>query len=74
VEVAVRLGEPEEDSEDLRYLRLLSTSTECSVTAEPSPEPATQGVSIWGFDEGIAWEAFFVYAEFVEFLESLYDQ
>lgn len=33
--------EPEEDSEDLRYLRLLSTSTECSVTAEPSPEPAT---------------------------------
>ncbi|KAJ5131304.1 uncharacterized protein N7515_007343 [Penicillium bovifimosum] len=33
--------EPEEDSEDLRYLRLLSTSTECSVTAEPSPEPTT---------------------------------
>ena len=33
--------EPDEDSEDLRYLRLLSTSTECSVTAEPSPEPAT---------------------------------
>jgi hypothetical protein len=33
--------EPDEDSEDLRYLRLLSTSTECSVTAEPSPEPRT---------------------------------
>lgn len=33
--------EPDEDSEDLRYLRMLSTSTECSVTAEPSPEPAT---------------------------------
>ncbi|OQD79925.1 hypothetical protein PENANT_c042G05198 [Penicillium antarcticum] len=33
--------EPDEDSEDLRYLRLLSTSTECSVTAEPSPEPMT---------------------------------
>ncbi|KAJ5361721.1 C6 transcription factor [Penicillium brevicompactum] len=33
--------EPDEDSEDLRYLRLLSTSTECSVTAEPSPEPST---------------------------------
>ncbi|CEO59169.1 hypothetical protein PMG11_03854 [Penicillium brasilianum] len=33
--------EPEEDSEDLRYLRLLSTSTECSATAEPSPEPTT---------------------------------
>ncbi|KAJ5167289.1 uncharacterized protein N7482_006070 [Penicillium canariense] len=33
--------EPGEDSEDLRYLRLLSTSTECSATAEPSPEPAT---------------------------------
>jgi hypothetical protein len=33
--------EPDEDSEDLRYLRLLSTSTECSVTAEPSPEPTT---------------------------------
>lgn len=33
--------EPDEDSEDLRYLRLLSTSTECSATAEPSPEPAT---------------------------------
>lgn len=33
--------QPDEDSEDLRYLRLLSTSTECSATAEPSPEPAT---------------------------------
>ncbi|KAJ6098448.1 hypothetical protein N7499_002822 [Penicillium canescens] len=33
--------EPDEDSEDLRYLRILSTSTECSVTAEPSPEPTT---------------------------------
>lgn len=33
--------DPDEDSEDLRYLRLLSTSTECSATAEPSPEPAT---------------------------------
>lgn len=33
--------EPDEDSEDLRYLRLLSTSTECSATAEPSPEPTT---------------------------------
>ena len=33
--------EPDEDSEDLRYLQLLSTSTECSATAEPSPEPAT---------------------------------
>ncbi|CAG8924077.1 unnamed protein product [Penicillium salamii] len=33
--------EPDEDTEDLRYLRLLSTSTECSVTAEPSPEPST---------------------------------
>ena len=33
--------EPDEDSEDLRYLRMLSTSTECSVTAEPSPEPTT---------------------------------
>lgn len=33
--------EPDEDTEDLRYLRLLSTSTECSATAEPSPEPAT---------------------------------
>jgi hypothetical protein len=33
--------EPDEDSEDVRYLRLLSTSTECSATAEPSPEPTT---------------------------------
>ncbi|KAJ5089311.1 hypothetical protein N7532_007995 [Penicillium argentinense] len=33
--------EPDEDTEDLRYLRLLSTSTECSATAEPSPEPTT---------------------------------
>lgn len=33
--------DPDEDSEDLRYLRLLSTSTECSATAEPSPEPIT---------------------------------
>ncbi|KAJ5491301.1 hypothetical protein N7539_002868 [Penicillium diatomitis] len=33
--------EVDEDSEDLRYLRILSTSTECSVTAEPSPEPTT---------------------------------
>lgn len=33
--------EPDEDSEDLRYLRMLSTSTECSATAEPSPEPST---------------------------------
>ncbi|KAJ5641964.1 hypothetical protein N7490_005964 [Penicillium lividum] len=33
--------EPDEDSEDLRYLRMLSTSTECSATAEPSPEPTT---------------------------------
>lgn len=33
--------EADEDSEDLRYLRMLSTSTECSATAEPSPEPST---------------------------------
>ncbi|KAJ6160555.1 hypothetical protein N7470_003951 [Penicillium chermesinum] len=33
--------ELDEDTEDLRYLRLLSTSTECSATAEPSPEPVT---------------------------------
>ncbi|KAJ5161860.1 hypothetical protein N7492_007252 [Penicillium capsulatum] len=33
--------EPDEDSEDLRFLRILSTSTECSATAEPSPEPTT---------------------------------
>ncbi|KAH2067024.1 hypothetical protein KXW21_005134 [Aspergillus fumigatus] len=30
-----------EDSEDLQYLRLLSTSAECSATTDPSPEPAT---------------------------------
>ncbi|KAL4895683.1 hypothetical protein BDV59DRAFT_172955 [Aspergillus ambiguus] len=33
--------EPEEDSEDLQYLRFLSTSTDCSATTDPSPEPAT---------------------------------
>lgn len=33
--------DPDEDSDELRYLRLLSTSTECSATAEPSPEPGT---------------------------------
>ncbi|EAU39501.1 predicted protein [Aspergillus terreus NIH2624] len=33
--------EPEEDSEDLRYLRFLSTSTDCSATTDPSPEPTT---------------------------------
>jgi hypothetical protein len=31
-------------------------------------------VSVWGFDKGIAWEAFVVYAEFVEFLEGFYHQ
>ncbi|KAF9884670.1 hypothetical protein FE257_001363 [Aspergillus nanangensis] len=33
--------EPEEASEDLQYLRFLSTSTDCSATTDPSPEPAT---------------------------------
>lgn len=33
--------EAEEESEDLRYLRNLSTSTECSATTDPSPEPVT---------------------------------
>lgn len=33
--------EAEEESEDLRYLRNLSTSTECSATTDPSPEPIT---------------------------------
>ena len=32
---------PEEESEDLQYLKLLSTSTESSATTEPSPEPVT---------------------------------
>ncbi|KAL3469666.1 hypothetical protein BJX99DRAFT_68098 [Aspergillus californicus] len=31
----------DEDSEDIQYLRVLSSSTECSATADPSPEPAT---------------------------------
>ncbi|KAL5335347.1 hypothetical protein BJX70DRAFT_326628 [Aspergillus crustosus] len=31
----------DEDSEDLQYLRVLSSSTECTATADPSPEPAT---------------------------------
>ncbi|KAL4871272.1 hypothetical protein BDV12DRAFT_33294 [Aspergillus spectabilis] len=31
----------EEDSEDLQYLRVLSSSTDCTATADPSPEPAT---------------------------------
>ncbi len=31
----------DEESEDLQYLRLLSNSTDCSATADPSPEPAT---------------------------------
>ncbi|KAI2791118.1 hypothetical protein POX_c03973 [Penicillium oxalicum] len=35
-----KADEADEDSEDLRYLRILS-STECSATAEPSPEPTT---------------------------------
>ncbi|KAL4941746.1 hypothetical protein BDV06DRAFT_175741 [Aspergillus oleicola] len=30
-----------EESEDLQYLRVLSSSTECSATADPSPEPVT---------------------------------
>ncbi|KAL4970440.1 uncharacterized protein BDV14DRAFT_43590 [Aspergillus stella-maris] len=30
-----------EESEDLQYLRVLSTSTDCSGTADPSPEPVT---------------------------------
>ncbi|RAL16693.1 Zn(II)2Cys6 transcription factor domain-containing protein [Aspergillus homomorphus CBS 101889] len=33
--------EPEEESEDLQYLRFLSTSTDSSATTDPSPEPAT---------------------------------
>ena len=33
-----------------------------------------QGVSIWGFGEGVAWEAFVVDAEFIEFLEGFYNQ
>lgn len=33
--------EPEEDTDDLQYLRLLSTSTDSSATSDPSPEPAT---------------------------------
>ena len=31
----------EEESEDLQYLKLLSTSAESSVTTDPSPEPVT---------------------------------
>lgn len=31
----------DEESEGLQYLRLLSNSTDCSATADPSPEPAT---------------------------------
>lgn len=31
----------DEESEDLRYLRVLSSSTDCCATADPSPEPAT---------------------------------
>ncbi|KAL4880185.1 hypothetical protein BJY04DRAFT_219461 [Aspergillus karnatakaensis] len=31
----------DEDSEDLQYLRVLSSSTDCTATADPSPEPAT---------------------------------
>jgi hypothetical protein len=31
----------EEDSEDLQYLRVLSSSTDCTATADPTPEPAT---------------------------------
>ncbi|KAL4917820.1 hypothetical protein BDW62DRAFT_75270 [Aspergillus aurantiobrunneus] len=30
-----------EETEDLQYLRVLSSSTDCSATADPSPEPAT---------------------------------
>ncbi|PYH45795.1 Zn(II)2Cys6 transcription factor domain-containing protein [Aspergillus saccharolyticus JOP 1030-1] len=33
--------EPEEESEDLQYLRFLSTSTDSCATTDPSPEPAT---------------------------------
>lgn len=33
--------EPEEESEDLQYLKLLSTSAESSATTDPSPEPVT---------------------------------
>lgn len=33
--------ELDEDSEDLQYLRFLSTSTDSSATSDPSPEPAT---------------------------------
>lgn len=31
----------EEESEDLQYLRVLSNPTDCTATADPSPEPAT---------------------------------
>ncbi|KAI9369593.1 hypothetical protein BJX61DRAFT_536312 [Aspergillus egyptiacus] len=33
--------ELEGDSEDIQYLRALTSSTDCSATAEPSPEPTT---------------------------------
>lgn len=33
--------DPEEEPEDLQYLKLLSTSAENSVTTDPSPEPVT---------------------------------
>ncbi|KAE8349402.1 hypothetical protein BDV28DRAFT_141284 [Aspergillus coremiiformis] len=33
--------EPDEDSEDLQYLRCMATSTDCSATTDPSPEPVT---------------------------------
>lgn len=38
---AEETDEPDEESEDLQYLKSLSTSTECSATTDPSPEPIT---------------------------------
>ena len=38
---AEETDDPDEDSEDLQYLKSLSTSTECSATTDPSPEPIT---------------------------------
>ncbi|KAL4997840.1 hypothetical protein BDV10DRAFT_81550 [Aspergillus recurvatus] len=32
---------PGEETEDLHYLRMLSSSTDCSATTDPSPEPVT---------------------------------
>jgi hypothetical protein len=34
-------GAPSEETEDLHYLRMLQSSTDCSATTDPSPEPVT---------------------------------